>query len=530
MSRANLERTLADYDKTKLTVKLVQAILGSIPFAPPNKAYADLAGALELHHADAPDGVLERAIELAADKKVADAMKVANVLDTSSTGLSIFTGLQSAMALFGGGGEPVKAAVQQKADAALKAIGLGFAVHRLFPEGLLNRIEVVQSLPAGRTLLVYYGAVEVALPFVVEVNADESHHFVTQLVQKHSAGSLAKLAPAIGQEGLKGAQGALGEMLGLLDKVVEHTIKHVDAIAGHATQILPKRFGKGSAAELVATGADALPVYQWLVARLVAESLLYRAREELDPDYPPPPPEPIPESEDPFAQPTPQPTDPFALPETGAVDSDANPFAEPAADGNPFAAPAADVNPFAPAEDANPFAPAAATTAAVAAGANPFAAAPAADANPFAPAPEPAPVLPTGAWAHGDRVLVVGAAGASSGPADLAALTSPSGPPPSAEPEDHGLLVDGERWEPALWDLSGEALDGTWSDGATTLTLKADGTCAGSWGEGFYALGPGCIRLRTRQGEVDLPFLSTLLPQVSEAAVVFVGDKALSRA
>ena len=547
MSRANLERTLADYDNTKLTVKLVQAILGSIPFAPPNKAYAGLAAACELHHADAPEGVLERAIELADDKKIADAMKVANVLDTSSTGLSIFTGLQSAMALFGGGGEPVKAAVQQKADAALKAIGLGFAVHRLFPEGLLNRIEVVQSLPAGRTLLVYYGAVEVALPFVVEVNADESHHFVTELVRKHSAGPLAKLAPAVGQEGLKGAQGALGEMLGLLDKVVDHTIKHVDAIAGHATQILPKRFGKGSAAELVATGADALPVYQWLVARLIAESLLYRAREELDPDFPPPPPEPLPESDDPFAQPTPPPTDPFALPETGEAGVDANPFAAPAADANPFApaadanpfapAPAADVNPFAqaPAADANPFAPAAAVAATaaatVAADANPFAPAPPAEANPFAPAPpEPAaPTLPTGAWARGDRVLVLGPRGASSAPSDLGALTDPSGTAPTCTADDDGLLVDGERWEPALWDLTGETLEGTWSDGTTTLALAADGTCTGSWGEGFYALGPGCIRLRTNEGERDLPLLSTLLPQVSEAAVLFVGDKVLAR-
>ncbi len=556
MSRVDLERTLADYDNTKLTVKLVPPILGSIPFAPPNKAYADLVAACELHHADAPEGVLERAIELAADKPVADAMKVANVLDTSSTGLSIFTGLQSAMALFGGGSEPVKAAVQQKADAAMKAIGLGFAVHRLFPEGLLNRIEVVQSLAAGRTLLVYYGAVEVALPFVVEVNADESHHFVTQLVRKHSSGPLAKLAPAIGQEGLKGAQGALGEMLGLLDKVVDHTIKHIDAIAGHATQILPKSFGKGSAAELVATGADALPVYQWLVARLVAESLLYRAREELDPDFPPPPPEPLPESDDPFAQPTPPPTDPFALPETGEAGSDVNPFAAPAADANPFAqapaadtnpfaqAPAADTNPFAqaPAADTNPFAPAAAaavaaTAATAAATANPFAEAPAADVNPFAAAPpEPVPAPPTrpgtstGAWARGTRLLVLSPEGADSAPVGLADLTGPAGPAPACTEDGDGLLVEGERWEPALWDLTGEALEGTWSDGTTTLTLQGDGTCTGTWGEGFYALGPGSIRLRTPGGEHDLPFLSTLLPQLTEAAVVFVGDKVLSRA
>ena len=520
MSRASLERTLADYDPQKLTVKLVGTILGSIPFAPPTKAYTDLAGALAFEHADAPEGVLERAIALAAEKPVADAMKVAKVLDTSSTGLSIFTGLQSAMALFGRGAEPTKAAVQQKADAAMKAIGLGFAIHRLFPEGLLDRIEVVQSLPAGRTLLVYYGAVEVALPFVVEVNADDSHHFVTQLLQKHSAGPLAKLAPAIGQEGLKGAQGALGEMLGLLDKVVDHTIQHVDAIAGHATQILPKSFGKGDAAELVATGADALPVYQWLVARLIVESLLYRAREELDPDFPPPPPEPLPESDDPFAQPTPPPTDPFALPtDAGTTEAGGNPFADAADASNPFA-PADDPKPFTPAPDVNPFAPAAAVAAARA-------------VNPFA-APEPvtqaAPVV-SGAWARGTAIWVIGSTGAAAElPAELDDLTGPTGPAPAFEVDGDAIVVDGQRFEPALWDLTGEVLEGTWTDGTNRLTLAADSACSGTWGEGFYALGPGCIRLNTASGQVDLPLLTTLLPELVAAERLFVGGHTLDRA
>ncbi len=418
----NPEDFLKEFGKKNITVKLCQSILAVIPFAPRMVWYGTLEDMAKDLHPDAPAGLVERAREILQTQPFKDVLWAAESLDTGDRGISLYTGVRTAFSFFfGDRAKAFDTEAQQRADAALKALGLAYMVHRLFDGAVMDRVDHLLVLPSGRDLLVYYGAVEVALPFTKEV-LEGGEHFVSGLVEKYATGSAVKLSPVAGEEGVAAAQGALPYLLELLDRVTYHSVTHLDAVVQAAHKYLPKAFTKGdNLPGLVATGADAMPVYRFMVGRLSLEAALWMAREELDPAFPE---RPISEmaidavpgarkkleaaeaaaaaKDNPF-------TSPAAAP--AAQPAGGNPFAQPAAqsaaqsaaqpsDGNPFAAPSAapSGNPSAadPAQPTggNPFAAAPSQPTSTPAGGNPFASQPAAAAATAAASAAPSKSAP----------------------------------------------------------------------------------------------------------------------------------------
>jgi hypothetical protein len=432
-----LAAELATYPPSAVTVRVLDALLRVLPGAPSLPAYTSVAEAAAAVVPAMPAAVVARAGALTDDPVLPQALRVAQAVDTGDAGLALVSGVRGALGLFFGGQDLTSASAgQQRADAALKALAVAWLVTRLIPRPPAERLQILQSFPAGQELLLYFAAIEVALPFRRELEAAPDLRFVRQLMAQQSSAVASKLLAVVGRQGVEDATATLEHLLDTLDDLVRFVQPHTESLANSVRAVLPAAVAPvgQELPTVVAAGADALPCYRYLCARLAAESRLALARIELAPDegaaFGPALPagspfaaavaasRPAPPAPAEVAPPAPAPVNPFAAgPATpvapAPAPAPANPFAAgPAAPvapapapANPFAsAPAAPVAPAPAPAPANPFAAAPATPVAPAsAPVNPFAAAPDdGDAPPPPPPPSdpPPPPLPIPASAR----------------------------------------------------------------------------------------------------------------------------------
>jgi len=323
---AAIEAELAGYPPYVVTTKLCEAIFEVLPGMPKMPSYDSLASCAAAVQPHTLPEVLERARELGSDPGVGRALFAARGIDTGDTGITIVTGVRTALSLFmGDRGPGAGAAQQQKTDAVLKAFGLAFIIQRLIGREPRDRLAVLKSVPAGQELLAYYAAIEIALPFTDEV-AQAGGNFVAELVAERTEAISNKLPRVIGKDGFTEAQEALGHLTRTLDDLALFIQPQANQLAERVRSVLPSAFGRGdSLRDLVAAGADALPVYRYLVSRLALETRLALAKIELMPDIPMPdlslpepapvaPPPPVPHAltapSNPFAAPEPEPVAP----------------------------------------------------------------------------------------------------------------------------------------------------------------------------------------------------------------------------
>ncbi len=287
---AALDAELAGFPPTSVTARLCGALYAQLPNAPALPPYASFDAAAQSLHQDWKPETLARARELASAKPVADVRNAARAIDTGDTGLTIVTGLRSALSLFWGDKAQVADEAQQKADAALKALGIAFIAGRLFEGTVKERLAQLRRVPAGRSLLLYYGMAEVALPFVTDVVAAEGS-FVRDLVATQATSIASKLGTIVGKDGVDNAVKVLDELVETLDGIALKTVQYVEPVATSVQAYLPGpiKAAGGELTDLAAIGADMLPVYRYLVNRLAAESALFRAIQELEPERLPQP-------------------------------------------------------------------------------------------------------------------------------------------------------------------------------------------------------------------------------------------------
>ncbi len=518
---AAIEAELAGYPTHVVTTKMCEAIFKVLPGAPTMPAYATLEECADAVNPHILPEVLEKARELGEAPGVKQATFAAKSIDTGDTGLTIVTGVRSALSLFlGPKGPGAGSDAQQKTDAALKAVALAYIVTRLIGHEPKERVAILKTMPAGQELLLYFAAVEVALPFTEEVKAAQGR-FIADLVEQRSKSIASKLLGVIGQEGITDAEETLVHLTASLDDLAMFVEPHANQLALSVKSVLPAAFGSGDALrDIVAAGADALPAYRYLVARLAMESRLALAKLELMPNIPM---EDLSERE-PAPVPAPPPVD-------AALAAPENPFAAPvdSVPENPFGAP--------PVE---------------------------AEENPTLMPEEPVDALklPTETLPPDDRLngvymnttpngelwLVFTREGVFSGypPAmsppdweahaaaghpvgtydrqgDSVVINWPGGKVTKSElvQETYALVVDGVSCTRCDFALTGQFLSGTWKkrDGEETMTLAADGT----YGEGTYALGVGAITWDSDRTE---GFYSTLQPSAETPQTLFIGGEA----
>jgi len=515
-----IEAELAGYPSHVVTTQMCASVFKVIPGAPKMPLYFTLeecAAAVQPH--TIPE-VLAKARELGDDPGVGQAAMAAKAIDAGDTGITIVTGVRSALSLFlGSKGPGAGADQQQKTDAALKAVALAFIITRLIGHESKERVQILKSIPAGQELLLYFAAVEIALPFTDEVKASGGT-FVAELVEERSKSITNKLLRVLGKQGLADARDALTYLVSTLDDLAMYVEPNANQLALSVKSVLPAAFGSGdSLRDIVAAGADALPAYRYLVARLTLESRLALAKLALMPN--------IPMEDLSLVEPTPVAAPPPVSPELSAPE---NPFAAPIVASVPEPEPAR-TSPLPPSE------------------------------NPTLMPAEPvdAFVLPTetlppeerlnGVYLHkspsGELWLVFTREGvfsseppATSPPdwrahiaaghpvgtytrdAETVKINWPGGKTTESQmvQETYALVMDGVSCDRCDFALTDQFMAGTWKrrDSEETLTLNDDGTSTA----GSYALGVGAI---TWDGERTESLYSTLQPSSESPETLYIG-------
>ena len=274
----HVDNALAEFQTADYTVRICHAIFGVIPFAPPMLPYRNLDEAITALYPQASPEVRARALELASSEGVKTSLWTASAVDTGDAGIAVFSGMKSALGLFFGDRKSaLETDSQQGVDAGLKLLAIGYIVSKLFPGSVTDRVQLFHLAPAGQALSIYYAAVEVALPFADNL-ATGGGHLVQDLMQRYGQNAASKLGAVVGGAGIAEAQGMMGSLLQPVEGVVTQVAPFAQRIAESAKEYVP---GFLSAADqvagVVATGADALPVYKYLCARLAAEACVLLA-------------------------------------------------------------------------------------------------------------------------------------------------------------------------------------------------------------------------------------------------------------
>lgn len=273
-----IETVLAGYSEDDATVRLLWSLFGAIPGAPPVSFYRSLDEARMLVFPTLDDAGFERARTLAAGPNVTAALNVADAIDTGDVGISVLTGVRSALTFFfGDKSKALDTDAQQGADAALKLVAIAWMIHTLVPGSVPEKIRRLRELPSGEALLTWYAAVEVALPFADDALAGTGS-LLSRLLERYAASNQGRLDGAAGAGAEAAATGVVDALVGPVDTMVRSLAKHTGEIAAAARQWLPPAVATaGTIAGAVATAADALPVYRLLGARLAAEVVLQEA-------------------------------------------------------------------------------------------------------------------------------------------------------------------------------------------------------------------------------------------------------------
>jgi hypothetical protein len=256
---------LVQFSEDDYTPRLCRGIFKVVPFAPSLPHYGSLVEALQIIEPGAKRKALERAEEIIKTEPYQRALWMCNALDTADSGISVFSGVKSAVALYRarqGEGSPLDALEtdqQQAADAVLKGLGLAFIVYHLFPGGPTEKIKAFQESETGKALALYYAAVEVGLPFADNALTGGGR-MIADLFERMGEDKVQEFASVTGQSEATEAVGVMRQLIQPLDGMVQMASKYLS---------------------LMADAAVAMPVWRYLGARLVAERAILQAVSEV---------------------------------------------------------------------------------------------------------------------------------------------------------------------------------------------------------------------------------------------------------
>lgn len=270
----HIDPVLAEFPPDAITVRVAHAIFGAVPFAPKMGSYGSLGECIQSFYPQLTDDAQTIVYKLAQGDNVASALSVSHAIDTGDTGIAVFSGVTSALSMFfGKGTKALDNDSEQGVDAALKLLGISYIIYKLFPGSPQEKASAFYTTPAGQALAFYYASVDVGLPFADNL-LSAGGGAVQTLLTRHGAAATGKLAMLPGgAQVASAAQSMVGSLIAPIEGAVQQVTPYVSNIAGAAMKHLPGIMGAADkVAGVVATGADVLPFYRFLVARLAAES------------------------------------------------------------------------------------------------------------------------------------------------------------------------------------------------------------------------------------------------------------------
>lgn len=278
----DLDQLLGSFDESDYSVRLVNGICKVVPFAESPGDWFQVSEGLQRSHPDAKKSELVRVLALSNEPGPQRALWIFDAIDKTDSGIGVLSGVASAYKMYQAtdANERVNALetdTQQAVDAVLKALAISYAIHRLYTGSVTEKIEQFRMSEAGKAMLFYLAAVEVGLPFTDNV-LQGGASVMSDLIDKYGPDQQMKLAALTSESEAEEAMGVLAKMTDSLGSMVEMAGEHLSPIAAAVGEYLPKAMNVGDkAAGVAATGADLLPVYRYLGARLVAEECIRRA-------------------------------------------------------------------------------------------------------------------------------------------------------------------------------------------------------------------------------------------------------------
>ena len=276
---AAMDAMLDKFGLRDVTAVATNGLLRVLPYAdtlPPVDSLAELAQ-LMLGASNAEvTAQAEHHVSSDASRK---ALWVTTGLDAGDGIVTVVSSLRSAVALYiarkSGKQAPPSWAAHQGGDAVLKALGIGYLLNLCFPDSDDAVLEL-SELPAGRALLAYFAAAEVALPFVEQLSEDEQ--VFSSLMSQHLDAQAAKLATVTGKPAVEEARRHLESIALTVDSLVNRSGDYLGPFVQSAEGMVPGAGGVvDTIGDVMAAGADVLPVYRYLGTRLVSEAAVSRA-------------------------------------------------------------------------------------------------------------------------------------------------------------------------------------------------------------------------------------------------------------
>ena len=274
-----VDEALNEFNADSLTFKLLKGVYAAVPYSPAFEHWTTTDDAVRTLNPAASEDMIARAREISAEnKEIANILWMARLLDAGDKGYAIVTGLSTAWKLFQGQGmEALETDNQQRNDAVLKALGIAYMVYYAFPGSLTEKAAAFRDSPTGQAMMMYYGSIEVALPFADNA-VQGGVGALGNLLDTEGASQAQRLADMAQGHSLEGAVQMLSQLSGQMQRVANHASSYVKPVADKIGPYVPGAFdATDKAAGALANAADVMPVYRLLGSRLAAESAARRA-------------------------------------------------------------------------------------------------------------------------------------------------------------------------------------------------------------------------------------------------------------
>jgi hypothetical protein len=278
MSR--VDKVLAQYPESAVTSRLLKALYAAVPGSPVYNPSWTLENFVRAQNPGATDAQIAKAREIAdTDPTIGDLLWMGGLMDKGDKGIALVGGMMSAWKMFSGQGANAAMEMdpQQRNDAVLKAIGLAYLTFKAFPGSMPEKAAMLQQSDAGKHLVMYYGSIEVALPFADNLLQAGAEGF-TNMISSQAGAQQQRLAALAAGHDLGQVSQMLTAVTGQLSSAVDVAKQYVTPVTQQIGPFLPGAVNAADkAAGVIATAADLLDVYTILAARLAAECAARRA-------------------------------------------------------------------------------------------------------------------------------------------------------------------------------------------------------------------------------------------------------------
>ncbi len=282
-ARSSLDDRLAAQGAQDPVMVAINALLRVLPEAEALPPRASLAAVAEGLLPGQGAALTPAAAAYAEADDSQKALWVVTGLDAGDGIVSVVSSVRSAVALYlrrrGGQAAPAAWTGHQRADAVLKLLAIAHLLDRLHP-GADDPVREAAALPAGRAVLCYFAAVELGLPFLSASLGprEEGAGLLSELIEHELDAQRGRATSLLGTEALARAEAHLPRLVPAVERLLRASASRLDPLAQAAEQRLPgANVARDGVADVLAIGADVLPVYRTLGLRWVAEAAVARA-------------------------------------------------------------------------------------------------------------------------------------------------------------------------------------------------------------------------------------------------------------